>query len=145
MNTNAFPYLLAPLVFLFFFLAMQLRINIPPLTRLFLALAIVISLVFQVARLELGATQGDPDFLALIPQWSLFYPWVYFTATYAEQNIITLLVASTTILFGGRYLERAWGSREFGKFVVLVTLLPNIVASFLYVLWFAITRGDEQA
>ena len=65
---------------------MQLRINIPPLTRVLLVLIIVISLVFQVARFELGAAQGDPDFLALIPQWSLFYPWVYFTATFAEQN-----------------------------------------------------------
>ena len=65
---------------------MQLRINIPPLTRVLLVLIVVISLVFQVARFELGAAQGDPDFLALIPQWSLFYPWVYFTATFAEQN-----------------------------------------------------------
>lgn len=124
---------------------MQLRINIPPLTRLLLALAIVISLVFQVARFELWATQGDPDFLALIPQWSLFYPWVYLTATFAEQNVVTLLVAGVTILFGGKYLERAWGSKEFGKFVLIVTLIPNLVASFLYVLWFAITREDDQA
>ena len=65
---------------------MQLRINIPPLTRVLLVLIVVISLVFQVARFELGAAQGDPDFVALIPQWSLFYPWVYFTATFAEQN-----------------------------------------------------------
>ena len=84
-------------------------------------------------------------FLALIPQWSLFYPWVYFTATFAEQNVLTLLVAGATILFGGRYLERAWGSKEFGKFVLLVTLLPNFVASLLYVFWFVITREDEQA
>ena len=124
---------------------MQLRFNIPPLTRALLALTLVISIIFQVARFELWANRGDPDFLALIPQWSLFYPWVYFTATFAEQNVLTLLVAGATILFGGKYLERAWGSKEFGKFVLLVTLLPNLFASLLYVLWFAVTREDEQA
>ena len=124
---------------------MQLRVNIPPLTRALLALTLVISLAYQVARIERWATKGNPNFLALIPQWSLFYPWVYFTATFAEQNILTLIVAGITIFFGGRYLERAWGSREFGKLVLLVTLVPNFVAAFLYVLWFAITKEDEQA
>lgn len=124
---------------------MQLRMNIPPLTRVLLALVLVISLAYQVARIELWSTKGNPDFLALIPQWSLFCPWVYFTATFVEQNILTLIVAGITIFFGGRYLERAWGSREFGKFVLLVTLVPNFVAALLYVLWFAITKEDEQA
>ena len=124
---------------------MQLRGNIPPLTRVLLALTLVISLVFQIARFQLWAPKGNLDFLALIPQWSLFYPWVYFTATFAEQNVLTLVVAGATIFFGGRYLERAWGSRELGKFVLLVTLLPNFIAALLYVLWFAITKEDEQA
>lgn len=123
---------------------MQLRINVPPLTRALLALTVVISTVYQIARFQdqLGSAK---DFLALVPQWSLFYPWAYFTATFAEQNILTLLVAISTIGFGGRYFERAWGSREFGKFVLLVTLLPNFIASLLYVLWFAITREAENA
>lgn len=124
---------------------MQLRGNISPLTRALLALTLVISLFFQIARFQLWAKKGNPDFLALIPQWSLFYPWVYFTATFAEQNVLTLVVAGATIFFGGRYLERAWGSREFGQFVLLVTLLPNFIAALLYVLWFAITKEDEQA
>ena len=75
----------------------------------------------------------------------MFYPWVYITATFAEQNILTLLVSSATILLGGKYLERAWGSREFGKFVLVVTLIPNVVSAFLYVIWFAITRADDDA
>lgn len=122
------------------FFAMQLRFNIPPLTRALLALTLVISTVYQVLRF-----QARPDFLSLVPQLSVFSPWVYLTATFAEQNVVTLLVAIATTLFGGRYLERAWGSEEFGKFVLLVIALPNFVASLLYVLWFAITREDEQA
>ncbi|KAL8832335.1 MAG: hypothetical protein Q9191_000336 [Dirinaria sp. TL-2023a] len=124
---------------------MQLRVNIPPLTRVLLALTLVISLAYQVVRIELWATKRSPNFLALIPQWSLFYPWVYFTATFAEQNIFTLIIAGLTIFFGGRYMERAWGSREFGKFVLLVILVPNFAAALLYVLWFAMTKEDEQA
>ena len=121
---------------------MQFRLNLPPLTRVLLIVLCVISIVYQVVRLN-GWT--DPGFLALIPQWALFRPWVYFTATFAEQNLITLLVAAITLFYGGKYLERAWDSREFGKFVLLVTLIPNLIASLLYVLWFAITRDDDAA
>ena len=122
---------------------MQMRINIPPLTRVLLALLLAISTAHQITRYIFGGL--DPELLALIPQWSLFYPWVYVTATFAEQNVVTLLIAGATILYGGKYLERAWGSTEFGKFVLLVTVLPNFVATFVYVLWFAITRDDSRA
>lgn len=125
--------------------AMQLRINIPPLTRILLVLLGAISLIYQITHLKNWSVPGDPDFLALIPQWSLFHPWVFFTATFAEQNIFTMIIAGATVLYGGKYLERAWDSREFGKFVLIVTLIPNFAASLLYVLLFAITRRDDQA
>lgn len=88
---------------------------------------------------------SNSDFLVLVPQRALFQPWVYFTATFAEPNIITLLPAGFTIFYGGKYLERAWESREFGKFVLVVTLISNFVASLLYVALFAITRDDDSA
>ena len=122
---------------------MQMRINIPPLTRVLLGLLIAISTAHQITRYFFGGL--DPELLALVPQWSLFYPWVYITATFAEQNVVTLLIAGATILYGGKYLERAWGSTEFGKFVLLVTVLPNLIATFVYVLWFAITHDDSRA
>ena len=122
---------------------MQLRINIPPLTRVLLGLLIAISAAHQTTRYLYGGI--GTELLALIPQLSLFYPWVYITATFAEQNGLTLLIAGPTILYGGRYLERAWGSREFGKFVLLVTILPNVAATLMYILWFAITRDDTRA
>ena len=65
--------------------------------------------------------------------------------TLYSTTVLTLLVGGATVLLGGRYLERAWGSQEFGKFVLIVTLLPNLIAAVLYVLWFAITRADDQA
>ncbi|KAL8938704.1 MAG: hypothetical protein Q9211_003081 [Gyalolechia sp. 1 TL-2023] len=123
---------------------MQWRLNIPPLTRVLLLLLVAFSVSYQTLRYGVDYTAGH--YLALIPQWALFTPWVYFTATYSEQNIFTVLIAGATILYGGKYLERAWGSsREFGKFVLLVTLLPNFLASLIYVFLFAISQDDDLA
>ena len=121
---------------------MQLRINIPPLTRVLLAVLVVVSVTHQLTRQFVG---GRPEFFALIPQLTIFYPWVYVTATFAEQNLITLLIAGATVLYGGKYLERAWGSTEFGKFVLLVVLAPNVTATIIYVAWYAITRDYHRA
>ena len=125
---------------------MQFRISIPPLTRILLVLLIAISVAHQSTRYLLnGLDQGYQGFLAIVPQWSLFYPWVYITATFAEQNVLTLLIAITAVLLGGRYFERAWNSLEFGKFVLVVTLLPNVAATLIYVFWYAITHDEERA
>ena len=124
---------------------MQIRFTLPPLTRILLIVLGGTSIIYQVVRLNDWTSPHDPSFLALIPQWALFRPWVYFTATFAEPNLVTLFVAGVTLFYGGKYLERAWDSREFGKFVLLVTVVPNFVASLLYVLWFAITRDDDAA
>lgn len=124
-------------------IAMQLRLNIPPLTRILLGLLLTISITYQVTRYLVP--RFKTELLALVPQWSIFYPWVYVTATYAEGNVITLFIAGATILYGGKYLERAWGSLEFGKFVAVVTILPNVAATFIYILWFAITMDSSRA
>ncbi|KAL9593361.1 MAG: hypothetical protein Q9179_005925 [Wetmoreana sp. 5 TL-2023] len=121
---------------------MQWRINIPPLTRILLLLLFVFSVSYQALRY---GVEDAGHYLALIPQWALFTPWVYFTATYSEQNIVTICIAGATILYGGKYLERAWGSMEFGKFILLLTLLPNFVASLIYVFLFAISRNESLA
>lgn len=122
---------------------MQFRINIPPATRALLCVLIVISVAHQLTRQFVGGGQGE--FFALIPQLTIFYPWVYITATFAEQNLITLSIAGATVLYGGKYLERAWGSMEFAKFILLVTLAPNIAATIIYVAWYAITRDYNRA
>ena len=122
---------------------MNLRLQIPPATRFLLAALLVISLTSQYLHLF-----GDPyqDFLSLVPQYSIFYPWTYLTATFAEPNIITLLfIAGPAILYGGRYFERAWGSMEFGRFVLLVAITSNFVTALCSVLWFAITSSAEDA
>lgn len=125
-------------------IAMQLR-SFPPLSQALLALLFAISLVHQVLKVWRSSSPSNSDFLVLVPQRALFQPWVFFTAALAEPNIVTLLLAGFTIFYGGKYLERAWDSREFGKFVLVVTLISNFTASLLYVALFAITRDDDSA
>ena len=121
---------------------MQFRINIPPCTRVLLGLLLVVSITHQVSRYLVN---GHPEFVALVPQYTIFYPWVYVTATFAEQNVVTLLIAGATVLYGGKYLERAWGSTDFGKFVLIVTVLPNVGATIVYIFWFAVSRNVDRA
>ena len=127
---------------------MPLRINLPPLTRVLLVLIAGTSLVYQAAYYRDPAHKSSRvvtvPWIALVPQASIFYPWVFITSTLAEPNVVTLLIAGATVLFGGKYLERAWGSAEFGKFLLITTLIPNVVATILYILLFAITRAKAQ-
>lgn len=123
---------------------MQWRMNVPPLTRILLAVLLVISSTYQIIRFTNSTASDTWDFLSLVPQRSVFYPWVFFTATFAERNVLALIIAGGTVLYGGKYLERAWDTREFAKFVLVVTVLPNLMASLTYVLWFAISRNDSH-
>lgn len=132
---------------------MALRINIPPLTRALLILLCVLSLLAgalrysQWARSQLDdSTKHDSPasailvpYLTIIPQLSLFYPWVFLTATLVEQNVFTLLVTGATLFYGGRYLERAWSSAELAKFLLVVTIGSNLTAVATYVSWYAVT------
>jgi hypothetical protein len=54
-------------------------------------------------------------------------------------QIFTLAITLATLFYGGKYLERAWGSAEFGKFLLVVSLVPNFLAFVVYIVWFAVT------
>jgi membrane associated rhomboid family serine protease len=100
--------------------------------------------VFLIQRRAMEVTRQlcavDPlPYLPLVPS---IYPWTLLTATFVEQNIFTVVLNAVTLFYGGKYLERAWGSREFGKFILIVALIPNIVAIPIYLLWWTVT-GDE--
>ncbi len=135
-----------------------MRINIPPVTRLLLGLLLTLSLLtgviryMQWARLktrdgnnytdwEIG---GPPSaipvpYITLHPSLAIFYPWVFVTSTLVESNIFALVISAVTILYGGRYLERAWGSAELVKFLVMLAIIPNFVACLLAIMWHAMT------
>lgn len=130
---------------------MAIRINIPPATRALLISLLALSFLYNVARwrqLEVGASGAHNDpivpFLTLVPSQFYYYPWTLVTATFVEQNIFTVILNTATLFYGGKYLERAWGSREFGKFILVVTLIPNIIMIPTYLLWAMVTGSDVR-
>lgn len=125
---------------------MPLRINVPPLTRFLLILLLLVSAVYQFRHFKYRGhpIEADAWFVLTIPRF-IYHPWVLITATFAERNIVTLLIAGASILGGGRYLERAWGSAEFGKFSAVVVLGPNVAALLIYITVFAFIRSFSAA
>jgi membrane associated rhomboid family serine protease len=125
------------------------RINLPPLTRSLLAAVVVFTLlnfalrpssnwVEKVEKPLIGVGDGVP-YLSIVPGRSLVYPWVFALATVVEQNVLGLAVTGLTIFYGGRYLERAWGSHEFTKFVLFVAMIPNMLSFLLYITAYLVT------
>lgn len=135
----------------------------PPLTRgLLLALlllsALNAALRFQKWRVSstpaeqtntapstyLSSPQWAIPYLVLIPTQSISYPWTFLTSALIENNIVSLVISSAVVWFGGKYLERAWGRQEFAKFVLFVTMVPSITTFFLYALWHGLTGSAPQ-
>ncbi|KAI1344035.1 eukaryotic integral membrane protein-domain-containing protein [Xylariaceae sp. FL0016] len=121
------------------------RLNIPPVTRILLIILLLQSLLSAAVRYRQWSAHSEivVEWLTLIPQLSLFYPWTFVTTTLVEQNILTLAIAGATIYNGGKYLERAWSSREFAKFLVVVSLIPNTLCFFVLVVFFSLTRNER--
>lgn len=132
-------------------MAFRLNVSIPPLTRGLILGLVATTLLNAGARYRLWYPEKSAPidsrvyyapYLTIIPGTSILYPWVFITATLAEQNILGLLTTGATVFYGGRYLERAWSSREFSKFIFLVALVPNISAFALYYILFIFTRHE---
>ena len=128
------------------------RINIPPLTRGLLVSLVVLSFLNAGARYRswqvdrttsVGSRQYYAPYLTIIPGMSVAYPWVFLTATLAEQNLFGLLFTGVTLFYGGRYLERAWSSTEYMKFIALISGIPNVLTFLIYVSAFVITKDPR--
>jgi membrane associated rhomboid family serine protease len=123
---------------------MAFRISLPPITRSLLVLHLAFTLLFHAFNTQPRSKPDVNDCIALTPQLAFFHPWTLVTAVFAETSVFTLLLATTTVFFGGKYLERAWGAKEFGKFVLVVTVLPNLIATVLYLAAFAFVRRVDS-
>lgn len=82
-------------------------------------------------------------YLTLVPQLSVIYPWTFLTSAFVESNIFTLGIATVSLYYGGRYLERAWSSAELAKFIALVALVPNVLTMCVMVIFFTLTRNES--
>lgn len=128
------------------------RINLPPLTRAILALLILMTCLNAAIRYRnwtfnpnasLRSRQFYAPYLTLVPGVSIIYPWTILTSMLVEQDVFGFLMSGLTIFYGGRYLERAWGSSEFAKFMVLLALVPNLFCFLIYACAFAINRNTN--
>jgi membrane associated rhomboid family serine protease len=121
------------------------RLNIPPVTRILLIALLSQSLLSAAIRYRQWTKESDivVPYLSLVPQLSFIYPWTFLTTTLVENNVFTLGISAVTLFYGGRYLERAWTSAEFAKFVVVVALIPNLLTFGLLVGLFAL-MGDMR-
>lgn len=120
------------------------RINIPPVTRILLITLGVQSVLSAAIRYRQWTANSEIviPYLNLIPQLSLIYPWTFLTTTLVESNIFTLSIAGLTLYHGGRYLERAWSSRELAKFLLITSLIPNVLCFALMIVFFTFTRNE---
>ncbi|RAH74765.1 rhomboid family protein [Aspergillus aculeatinus CBS 121060] len=130
---------------------MALRVNIPPATRICLVSLLTLSLLYNIARWrQIDTTGGTPTvtpivpYLTLVPSYLLYYPWTLVTATFVERNIFTVLLNAATLFYGGKYLERAWGSREFAKFILTIAVIPNVVIVPIYLLGTAMSGSASS-
>jgi membrane associated rhomboid family serine protease len=121
------------------------RINIPPVTRIVLIILGVQSILSASIRYKQWSADSEIviPYLNLIPQLSLTYPWTFLTTTLVESNVFTLSIAGFTLFNGGRYLERAWSSREFGKFLLVTSLVPNLLSFAVLIFFFTLTRNES--
>lgn len=129
-------------------------LNIPPLTRGLLLGLLLLTLLNAGLRYRNWAPNPSEridsrtyyvPYLTLIPGQSIIYPWVFVTATLAEQNLFGLLITGATLFYGGRYLERAWSSREFSKFMLIIALAPNLMVLMAYFALFVLSGNVELA
>ncbi|RVD82292.1 uncharacterized protein DFL_006722 [Arthrobotrys flagrans] len=143
---------------------MATRINLPPLTRAIIVVELCLSLIAGALRYSAWVSRAaannnaaplgspPPEFLAstriqyltVVPALSIIYPWTLVTASFVEANIFTLVITLATFFYGGKYLERAWGGREFAKFLGVVCVVSNVVALGIYVIWYAVTGNIER-
>lgn len=89
-------------------------------------------------------SKGDGlPYLAIVPGRSIKYPWVFLLATLVEQNLFGLIITGLTIGYGGRYLERAWGSKEFAKFMLFIAMIPNLITWMIYLFFFVVSSSGK--
>lgn len=88
------------------------------------------------------STGDGTPYLTIVPGNSIIYPWVFALATLVESNVFGLLITGLTLFYGGRYLERAWSSMEFSKFLLFVSMIPNVLTFLVYVLSFVISKNE---
>ncbi|EIE87993.1 hypothetical protein G6F46_011371 [Rhizopus delemar] len=130
---------------------MNLLNNVPSLTKALVSSVFCLSTVsfIYIYRLRLEQeTDQIPlsicPYIGLLPGFAFYAPWTFLTASFYESNIFTLVFSIVVLLFCGKYLERAWGSKELLKFIIISAVLSNLVTWFGLLFTFYITGDDSN-
>ncbi|ANB11725.1 hypothetical protein AWJ20_4546 [Sugiyamaella lignohabitans] len=85
---------------------------------------------------------GQTETAVLETNGVIFYPWVLITSSLVETNLVSCLLATVTLIYGGRYCENIWGSTELARFLIIMTAVPNLIAYvFLSVMHWLVYRN----
>lgn len=129
--------------------------SLPIATRSLTILLLVFTLTLALLRLlftdtglhVISFSRSDSavafPWLVIVPGSSFWYPWTLVTAAFCETAFFEFLISIVTLPLAGRYLERIWGPVELVRFAAIVTVTSNIIAWFLSLLLYAVTRGEQ--
>lgn len=152
-----------------------MRLNIPPVTRVLVAGLLTLSGLTLVLRLnvyrvilahhaaEMANTSQDnsspdtstamirfadinlPYLTWVAPALSVTYPWTLITSSFVETNVLELGITGATLVFGGKYCERVWSSKELAIFVGILATVPMIFTAFLLVVKSVVRVGVDES
>ncbi|ORZ14902.1 eukaryotic integral membrane protein-domain-containing protein [Lobosporangium transversale] len=134
--------------------------NVPPLTKtLATAMTVMAALDFALRFRDLAisghitegteaSTYVDSEatfipLVALVPISAPYRFWTFATASFFERSIIQYAISVAIVLGSGKYLERAWGSRELLKFLSITSIGTMLGVYFTCLFEFVIQGSDE--
>lgn len=82
--------------------------------------------------------------LVIVPGSSFWYPWTLVTAAFCETSFFEFIISIISLPLAGRYLERIWGPVEMIRFSLIVIVVSNVVAWFIAVALYVVTRGEKM-
>ncbi|CAG8441609.1 7254_t:CDS:2, partial [Scutellospora calospora] len=120
--------------------------NVPPTVKTLTFLIVFISALGVLKRFHRWienpfAIDVLPDF-AMVPGHAIQKFWTFFTAGFLETDPMSLIGSVITMAACGKYLERAWGSKDFLKFVGIILIGVTLATFLTYLLEYTIT-GDQ--
>ncbi|KTW28487.1 hypothetical protein T552_01747 [Pneumocystis carinii B80] len=126
--------------------------RVPIVTRLCVCMTIVLFVFYYIIRylfyifnysVSLNKVGPVDPYFVIIPGISYIFVWTFFIASFIEKNIFMLFILLIMLLYGGKYLEKSWGSKSFLKFILVITIIPNLFIWILYIFYYMIV-GKES-
>ncbi|BFZ58181.1 hypothetical protein PYCC9005_005243 [Savitreella phatthalungensis] len=113
-------------------------LKLPPVTRAYVGASAILTLAHKVFKISLL-----DQFVLRLGDWHNV--WALYTTSFFADDLPLFCFGVLTTAIAGRYLERAWGSRELFKYYVVVGCLSTLVCFVFTFIVYAITRKSRVA